>query len=399
MRKVLILSWSDLFGGAAQAANEIYKSLKRKKNVHFFVQNKISSDRSIKTYNFKTFNLYLRKFFSFFLYKIRLSKNDYSYNLINSDIVKISKFNQYDVVNLHWINSETLSIFDISKIKKKMVLTLHDMWFMNGTEHYLYYLPKQYYKNGNYIKLNFFDHLIWKIKKKILKKKKIHIVAPSKWIAKLAQKSKILNGFPITTIPYAVDNKIFFKSKIRSIKVGKNKIFKKKNTIDVLFVSAGGLFNYRKGFDLLDQCISKYDKNNKVRLLIVGPYKNNDIKKIQSSNIILGNLKNKKLLNKVYNFSDIIAIPSRLDNLPNVALEAQSCGLPIVTYKVGGLTDIVEHKKNGFLIKPFDIKSFYDGINNIYKNKVKFEKNSLIKSKIWKPKNISKQYIKLFNEL
>ena len=31
MKKILILSWFDLFGGAAQTANEIYKSLKKKK--------------------------------------------------------------------------------------------------------------------------------------------------------------------------------------------------------------------------------------------------------------------------------------------------------------------------------------------------------------------------------
>ena len=141
---------------------------KKNQNIDFFVQNKITSNINIKSYNKKTINYYFRKLMSLLFYKLRFSKNDYSYNLINSDIVKISNLNNYDIVNLHWINSETLSIFDISKIKK-IVITLHDMWFMNGSEHYLYNLPNQYFKGGKKIKLNKIDLTIWKLKKKFLK--------------------------------------------------------------------------------------------------------------------------------------------------------------------------------------------------------------------------------------
>ena len=90
----------------------------------------------------------MRKYLSLIFYKLRLSKNDYSYNLINSNILKFSEYHKYDIINLHWINSETLSLFDISRINKKVVLTLHDMWAFCGSEHYLYELPKQYFKKG-----------------------------------------------------------------------------------------------------------------------------------------------------------------------------------------------------------------------------------------------------------
>ena len=46
------------------------------------------------------------------------------------------------------------------------------MWFMNGSEHYLYNLPNQYFKGGKKIKLNKIDLTIWKLKKKFLKIKK-----------------------------------------------------------------------------------------------------------------------------------------------------------------------------------------------------------------------------------
>ena len=253
---------------------------------------------------------------SLLFYKLRFSKNDYSYNLINSDIVKISNLNNYDIVNLHWINSETLSIFDISKIKK-IVITLHDMWFMNGSEHYLYNLPNQYFKGGKKIKLNKIDLTIWKLKK-ILKNKKIHIVAPSTWIANLAKKSRILRAF-LLKLYLMLSIEKFFLKKNKSLKVNNINISKEKNIIDILFVSAGGLFNYRKGFDILDNSISEFDYKKRFRLIIVGSYKERHLSKINSNFIILGNIKDKKLLNKIYNFSDILALPSRLDNLLTLA--------------------------------------------------------------------------------
>ena len=44
----------------------------------------------------------------------------------------------------------------------------------------------------------------------------------------------------------------------------------------------------------------------------------------------LNYIKNEKQLSKVYNLCDIVVLSSRLDNLPNIGLEAQSCGKPIV---------------------------------------------------------------------
>ena len=399
MRKILLISWSDLFGGAAQATNEIYKSLKKEKNINFFVQNKISSDKSISTYKNKTINFILRKYLSILFYKLRFSKNDYSYNIINSDIVQKAKLDNYDVINIHWVNSETLSIFDISKLNKNLVITLHDMWFMNGSEHYLYNLPCYYYKSGKNIKPNKIDILIWRLKKKFLEKKNVIIVAPSKWMAKLAKKSRIFSNFPIKIIPYPVDKNIFYPQKVQKLKANNQLIIKQKNTIDVLFVSAGGLFNFRKGFDLLDNAISRFDKEKKFRIIIVGSYRTKDLKTTKSKIINLGEIKNKNLLNKIYNFADILTIPSRLDNLPNVALEAQSCGLPIVSYNVGGLADIIDHKKNGFLVKPFNIKNFYYGIEYCYENRKKFYVNALIKSRKWSQKKVSKKYPKKFKKL
>ena len=60
----------------------------------------------------------------------------HSLNLVPSKLLKkINNFNA-DVVNLHWIGNETISIKNINKIKSEVIWTLHDMWPFCGTEHY-----------------------------------------------------------------------------------------------------------------------------------------------------------------------------------------------------------------------------------------------------------------------
>jgi glycosyltransferase involved in cell wall biosynthesis len=53
---------------------------------------------------------------------------------------------------------------------------------------------------------------------------------------------------------------------------------------------------------------------------------------------------------KWMNACDVLCIPSLSEGLPNVALEAMACGLPVVASRVGGVPEIVEHGANGLLV-------------------------------------------------
>ena len=51
-----------------------------------------------------------------------------------------------------------------------------------------------------------------------------------------------------------------------------------------------------------------------------------------------------------------------------VVIEAQAAGVPVVATQVGGLVDIIEDGKNGFLVPPGDSKSMADAIMRIFKD-------------------------------
>jgi len=62
------------------------------------------------------------------------------------------------------------------------------------------------------------------------------------------------------------------------------------------------------------------------------------------------------------NACDVLCLPSLNEGLPNVALEAMACGLPVVASRVGGVPEIVRDGVNGFLIPPSDPAALADAL-------------------------------------
>ena len=99
------------------------------------------------------------------------------------------------------------------------------------------------------------------------------------------------------------------------------------------------------------------------------------------------------------NAVDVVAVPSLMDVLPQVANEAQSCGIPVVAFKVTGLVDCVEDKMTGYLAKPFDYKDFAQGIIWLLNKNIegKISKNSRERAlNRWSYEKVSKEYQNLY---
>ena len=67
-------------------------------------------------------------------------------------------------------------------------------------------------------------------------------------------------------------------------------------------------------------------------------------------------------LRALYCAADAMVIPSRQDNLSSTGVEAHACATPVVAFNTGGLPDIVEHQRTGYLAKAFDTEDLAEGI-------------------------------------
>lgn len=67
----------------------------------------------------------------------------------------------------------------------------------------------------------------------------------------------------------------------------------------------------------------------------------------------------------VYHAADLFAMSSRMEAFPLVALEAQSCGKPVVAFAVGGIPEAVEDGRTGRLAPPEDPAALASAIRDV----------------------------------
>jgi glycosyltransferase involved in cell wall biosynthesis len=60
----------------------------------------------------------------------------------------------------------------------------------------------------------------------------------------------------------------------------------------------------------------------------------------------------------LYSAADLFAFPGIRESLGMVYLESQSCGLPAVAFRNGGIPEVVRHGETGLLTPPFDAAAF-----------------------------------------
>ena len=64
----------------------------------------------------------------------------------------------------------------------------------------------------------------------------------------------------------------------------------------------------------------------------------------------------------IYSALDLVAIPSVVENFPNVLIEALACGRSVVASDAGGMLDGICHMETGYLAKLGDVSDFTDGL-------------------------------------
>ena len=65
---------------------------------------------------------------------------------------------------------------------------------------------------------------------------------------------------------------------------------------------------------------------------------------------------------------DIFVLPSLKEGLPYALLEAAFAGLPLISTRVGGIPEIIENGKNGFLVPPKNSNALAEAIKKLMVN-------------------------------
>lgn len=268
-----------------------------------------------------------------------------------------------DIIHFHWIHFNFFSFWDILKIRKPIIWTLHDAWVVNRFGHLEDKTSKR------------FSSLVSKLhimKLSSLQKANIEFVCPSKW---LCEKLKATGVFPEGKI-HQIYNPIDVDFWINDNYLANQDFHRPQaNEIRILFVSNENVENVNKGFRMLVE-ISKLAKiwNISIVFEVVCPI--NDPLKFNDHSFIFHGKKNKTELRDLYRKVDMLILPSIIENLPTVLIEALSTSCPVIAYDSGGVSEIVEDKVNGILVKNYEASEFLKGVNQIMSNMELFKSKS-----------------------
>jgi glycogen(starch) synthase len=116
-------------------------------------------------------------------------------------------------------------------------------------------------------------------------------------------------------------------------------------------------------------------KNIHVRVVGDGPDMNFLKKNSDKSVEFTGKLPKKEIPNILKNTS-VLILPSFLEGLPTVCLEAMASGVPSVAYDIGGVKDVIKDYESGFLIKKGDVKSFVNKTVQLLQDSQQYESMS-----------------------
>ena len=332
--RVLIINTSERTGGAAVAANRLMKALNNHgAKAKMLVRDKDTESLTVVPlphsprlrwhFLWERLVIFCRLHFSRqHLFEVDIAN-------AGSDVTKLPEFQEADVIHLHWINQGMLSLKGIQKILqsgKPVVWTMHDIWPATAFCHVT--LGCQHFTSqcGNCRLLpgggssNDFSTTIWKRKQRMLADGSIYFVACSHWLESEAKRSALLSGQKITSIP---------------------------NKKLILFASQR-VTNANKGMDYLIEACRQLQLPD-AAVVILGGHAEEVVPQLPLEAYPLGYVNEEQRIVDVYHAADVFVLPSLSENLPNTIMEAMACGVPCVGFKVGGIPEEIDHRRNGYV--------------------------------------------------
>lgn len=271
-----------------------------------------------------------------------------------------------DILNFHWIPGMVDFVRDVEFLAgKPVVWTMKDMSPMTGGCHYSVGCDKWTRECAD-------CHLLgegcgddparsnFRIKREAYGRLDVCVVSPSRWLADCAGQSTLLGRFPRRVIPNAVPVDVFRPYDRQAVR---RELGVPEGSRVVLF-GAAGIHNRRKGLRYLVRALELLAADPRtppIVLALFGEF-GGQAPRLPFPVLPAGYVTQDAQLALLYAMADAYVLPSLEENLPNVILESLACGTPVVAFDTGGIPDMIEHRKTGWLVPPGDAAGLADGL-------------------------------------
>ncbi|WP_027366541.1 glycosyltransferase [Desulfocurvibacter africanus] len=289
------------------------------------------------------------------------------------------------ILHAHVLHSGWFDLRELPVLSQSLptVVTMHDEWIVTGHCAYAMGCERFRFGCGNCPDLQAYPSVKrdatgfnWKRKRNILRRAKLHVAAPSRWLldrllqayppfepqARVVRNGIDLHVFrPSYRLDGRSDNRSGNRQDVRAALglTASDKV--------VLYMAHGGKDNARKGFGTARQAFLKAAADvgrgtaDKHVLLCLG----GDMAEERGENWSIrsaGFVSDMAQVARHYQAADVFLHAALQDNYPNTVLEAQACGTPVVATAVGGVPEQIDDGRSGYLVPAGNADAMAAGI-------------------------------------
>jgi glycosyltransferase involved in cell wall biosynthesis len=285
------------------------------------------------------------------------------------------------ILHLHWITGGFLNVSSLKRMHFPLVWTLHDMWAFTGGCHYDDGCGRYRQPCGSCPVLASrarydLSWLNWQRKRRAYRGLQLHVVAPSRWLAQEARASQLLGAFPVHVIPNGLD-----LDQYRPLDRGyaRELLGLPSDRKLILFGATTGTSDPRKGFAHLQPALAQLAagwRGHALTAVVFGASTPLQPPELGMPSVYMGSLGDDVALALLYSAADVYVAPSVQENLSNTVMEALACGTPCVAFDIGGMPDMVEHRRNGYLARAFEAADLAAGIRWVIEDEARWRELS-----------------------
>lgn len=389
--RILLLNDSIGTGSVGKIVNSIYRGVVNSGHECKIAYGRTNNTSIPKNDIIKIGNT-LSVFWDAFLTRLFGKSGTHSFFSTKKAMQQISEFSP-DLINVHSFYGYYVDMKQIMEYANKnripVVLTLHSCWDFTGHCCYFSMNSCESWKSGcakcRFFRTSYPKSLIYdstrknySLKQEMYSLTDTHVVSPSVWMCNLAKES-LLKHSSFYVIKNGLDLSVYKKNNVVK--------FKKPTVLCV-----ANVWDKRKGLEDVIE-LSNY-LGSDVDVVVVGLSKK-QIRELPKSILGIEKTSCREELVDLYNKATIFFNPTYEDNYPTVNIEAQACGLPVVTYNSGGAPETIISENSGIAVFPKDYKSVKNYLYEVVKKTKEFEINNLALS----DERMAKDYLELFKKI
>ena len=239
---------------------------------------------------------------------------------------------------------------------------MHDMWPVTGICHHAGTCTRFHHSCGDcpYLKRpskNDLSRKIYKEKRAAYSLDRISFVACSRWLEEQAKRSSLTTDHNLVSIPNPIDTDQYSPG---DKMVAKRNLGLPTDKKIVLFAAVKAS-DKRKGVDYLIEA-ARLLKDKGVLFLIAGSNGGEIAEQLPGVCLDAGFISPDRMP-EYYNAADVFVTPSLQENLPNTLMEAMACGTPCVGFNTGGIPEMIDHHRSGYVAKYKDAGDLANGLH------------------------------------